>query len=123
MPFTGSSDILPWNYNDDNPAIDSPQLATQEVKVLRINTKKFTSNELAAFDTLPLEIPILDSNTPTVEEQVLIDVKAIAVDPADAYDGNDVRAQFDSGADETVTNLRVYLHDYKPYNRKFKCPI
>ena len=125
MPFTGSSDVLPWNCNDDNPAIDIPQVAIQEVKVLRINTKKFTSDELAAYDDLPQAVPILDSNTPTVDEPILIDVKAVAlaVDPADAYDGNDVRAQFDSGADATVTNLRVYLHDYKPYNRKFKCPV
>ena len=91
--------------------------------MLRINTKKFTSDELAAFDDLPQAVPILDSNTPAVEEPILIDVKAVAIDPADAYDGNDVRAQFDSGADATVTNLRVYLHDYKPYNRKFKCPV
>ena len=123
LPFTGSSDVLPWNYYDDNPAIDTPRAAIQEVKVLRINTEKFTSDELAANDDLPQAVPILDSNTPTVEEPVLIDVKAVAVDPADAYDGNDVCAQFDSGADATVTNLFVYLHDYKPYNRKFKCPV
>ena len=123
MPFTGSSDVLPWNYDDDNPVIDIPLVAAQDVKVLRVNTKKFTSD--AADDDLPQAVHILDSNTPTVDEPALIDVKAVAlaVDPADAYDNNDVRAQFDSGADATVTNLRVYLHDYKPYNRKFKCPV
>ena len=91
--------------------------------MLCINTKKFTSDEVAAFDNLPQAVPVLESNIPTVEEPILIDVKAFAADPADAYDINDARAQFDSGADTTVTNLPVYLHDYKPYNRKFKCPV
>ena len=50
----------------------------------------------------------------------MIDVKAVT---AAAYDGNEVCAQFDSGADATVTNLRVYLYDYKTYNRKFKCLV
>ena len=70
--------------------------------MLRINTKKFTSNKLAAFDSLPQAVPILESNTPTVEEPILIDVKSVV---ADGYDGNDVRAQFDNCADATVTNL------------------
>ena len=70
--------------------------------MLRINRKKFTSDELAAFDDLSQAIPILESNTPTVEEPILIDVKSVV---ADGYDGNDVRAQFDSGAEATVTNL------------------
>ena len=92
MPFAGSSNVLPWKYDDDNPAIDDPQVEIQEVKVLRINTKKFTSDELAAFGDLPQAIPILESNIPTVEEPILIDVKAVAVDPADACDDNNVRA-------------------------------
>ena len=120
MPFAGSSDVLPRNHDDDDPAIDGPQVEIQTVQGLRINTKKFTSNELAAIDNLPQEDPILESDTPTVEDPILADVKAVV---ADAYDGNDVRAQFDSGADATLTNLLVYLHDYKPYNRKFKCPV
>ena len=48
----------------------------------------------------------------------MIDVKAVA-----AHKGNEVRGQFDNGADANVTNLFVYLHDYKPYNRKFKCLV
>ena len=24
IPFAGSSDVLPWNYDDDDPAIDGP---------------------------------------------------------------------------------------------------
>ena len=102
MPFAGSSDVLPWNHNDDNPAIDGPQVEKQEVQVLHINTKKFTSDELATFDNLPQAVPILESNTFTIGEPILIDVKSVA---ADVYDGNDVRAQFESGADATVINL------------------
>ena len=63
-------------------------------------------------------VPNLDDNTPAVDNPILIDVQVVA-----AHDGNEVRAQFDSGANATVTNLWVYLHDYKPYNRKFKCLV
>ena len=48
----------------------------------------------------------------------MIDVKAVA-----AHDSNEVCGQFDNGADTTVTNLLVYLHNSKPYDRKFKCPV
>ena len=90
--------------NDDDPAIDGPQVDIQTVQVLQINRTKFTSDELAAIDILIQEVPILDDNTPTVKNPVLVDVKAAAAAAA-AYDGNEVRAQFDSGADATVTNL------------------
>ena len=34
-----------------------------------------------------------------------------------------IRGRFDSGADTTVTNLLVYLHNYRPYSGLFKFPI
>ena len=34
-----------------------------------------------------------------------------------------IRGQFDSGANATVTNLLMYLHNYQTYTTKFKCPI
>ena len=108
MPFAGSSDVLPWNHNDNDPAIDGSQVDIQTVQVLRINTTKFTSDELATIDSLPQAVTILDDNTPTVIDPILIDVKTVA---AAAYIGNGVCTQFDSGAGVTVTNLRVYLHD------------
>ena len=42
------------------------------------------------------------------------------------FDKNDptaIRGQFDSGAGVTVTNLLIYLHNYKHYNAKFKYPV
>ena len=53
MSFAGSSDVLPWNHNNDDPAIDGPQVDIQTVQVLRIDTTNFTSNELSAIDSLP----------------------------------------------------------------------
>ena len=34
MPFTGSSDVLPCNHDDDDPTIDGPQVDIQTVQVL-----------------------------------------------------------------------------------------
>ena len=35
-----------------------------------------------------------------------------------------MQGQFDNGTDATVTNLLVYLHDYKAYDRQFiKYPV
>ena len=87
MPFAGSSNVLPWNHDNDDPALDGAQIDIQTVQVLQINTTKFISYELAAIDSLPQAVPILDDNTPTVEDSILIDVKAVA-----AHDGNEVRA-------------------------------
>ena len=67
IPFAGSSDVLPWNHDDDDPAIDGSQVDIQTVQVLRINTTEFTSDELTAIDSLPQAVPILDDNTPTVD--------------------------------------------------------
>ena len=69
-------------------------------------------------DNLPQAVANLDNSTPTVDDPILIDVKAVA-----AYDGNGVCGQFDNSADTTVTNLLIYLHNYKPCNCQFKCPV
>ena len=50
----------------------------------------------------------------------VITVNAVAIDKDDP---TAIRGQFDSGADDTVTNLLIYLHDYRPYTTKFKCPV
>ena len=100
VPFSGSSDVLPWNHDYDDPTIDGAQVDIQIGQVLQINTTKFTSDELATIDSLPQAVPILDDNTPTVEDPILIDVKAVAT-----HEGNEVCAQFNSGTDATVTNL------------------
>lgn len=49
---------------------------------------------------------------------VIIKVKAVIIDGKDK-----VRAQFNTGANASVTNLFVYLHDYKLYDHKYKCPV
>ena len=36
---------------------------------------------------------------------------------------NTIRAQIDTGADLTCTNLIKILHDYRPYSRSFPCLI
>ena len=118
MPFIASSDVLSWKHNDDDLTLDSTPVDIQIVQLLCIDTSKFSSDELATIDNLPQAVPILDEDTPVVNEPILIIVKAIP-----AHDRNEVRGQFNNGADATVTNLLVYLHEYKLYDRKFKCPI
>ena len=75
------------------------------------------SDKLATIDDLPQAVPILANDPPTADNPILIDVKAVAV-----HEGNEVRGQLDNGTDATVTNLLIYLHNYKPYDRQFKCP-
>ena len=96
MPFACSSDFLPWTRDDNNPTLDGAQVDVQTVQVLRINTKKFTFDELTGIDDLTQAVPIFDDDTPAVDDPILIDVKAVA-----AHDRNEVRVQFGSGADTT----------------------
>ena len=53
MSFAGSSDVLPWNRKGDDQTLDGAQVDLATVKILRINTTKFTSDELAAINDLP----------------------------------------------------------------------
>ena len=115
IPFAGSSDVLSWNHDDNDPTLDGTQVDFAIVQVLCINTTKFTSNDLAVINELPRAVPILDDDTPAVDDPILIDARTVAV-----HDGNQVCGQFNNGADTTVTNLLVYLHDYTPYDHKFK---
>ena len=114
----GTSDVLSWNHDNDDPTLDGAPIDIETVQVICINTSKFTSDELAEIDKLPQAVPILDEDTPAVDDPILIAVKVVAV-----YNGNEVHGKFDNGADATVGNFLAYLHDYKPYDRKFKCPV
>ena len=49
-----------------------------------------------------------------------ITVNAVAINKDDP---TAIHGQFDSSADATVTNLLIYLHSYRPYTQKFKCPV
>ena len=63
MLFTGPSNVLSWNHNNDGPILDGAQVDIQTVQDLCINTCKFPSDELATIDSLPQVTPILDDNT------------------------------------------------------------
>lgn len=47
-----------------------------------------------------------------------INIKSVVVNVE-----NQVRGQYYSGAEASITNLLVYFHDYKAYTHKFKYPV
>lgn len=119
MPFILSSNILSWNPEDNDPGFHN---IASIVKVLRINTLKFTSNQLAEYSDIPDTIAVdnddctvvcNDAASPVVIDLVTIEVKAVVINNED-----EVRAQFDTRDNTLVTNLLVYLHDCKLYNQK-----
>ena len=73
MSFAGSSDVLPWNHNDGDLTLDGAQVDIQTVQVHCINTRKFSSNKLAANDNLPQPVHIIDVDTLTIDDPILID--------------------------------------------------
>ena len=117
IPFIASSDVLPWNQEDDDPLFDTTDDLTT-VQVLRINTSKFISDDVVNYTKPPQTVPILDKAPPNIDDTITIEVKGVAVEDVDVVCG-----QFNSGTDATITNLLVYLHDYKAYDREFKCPV
>ena len=87
MLFTGPSNVLSWNHNNDGPILDGAQFDIQTVQDLCISkTYKFPSNEPATIDGLLQVTLILDDNTPANGNPTLIDVKAVV-----AHDSNKVR--------------------------------
>ena len=74
-----------------------------------MNTSKFTSDEPASLAELPQAVPILNDDPSIVDDPIVIDVKAVALD-----DSSQVGGEFDNGADAVVANLLVYLHNYMP---------
>ena len=52
IPFTVSSNVFPWNHDDDDRTLDGAQVDVATVQILCINTTKSTSNEYAAIDNL-----------------------------------------------------------------------
>ena len=103
------------------------------MKRIQINTSNLTSDLYPAVDDdiykdpifAPdaIEVPVYDSptkvnplNVGTMYEywesdEDVITVNAVAIDKDDS---TAIHGQFDSGADATVTNLLIYLHDYRP---------
>ena len=98
--------------------LDGAPVDIQTIQVLCFNNFMFASNKLAAIDNFPQAVHILDKDNLTADKPILIDVKVLA-----AHDRNEVSCQFYNGADARVNNLLVYVHNYKPYNLKLKCPV
>ena len=136
--FMPSADILPWHSDNDDP---SYRYRECRFKKMQVDTMKFTSDiypdpvfEDKVFEDFVFAsdgIDILDYDMPTkvnlLDTGIMRDywshdpdnliVNTIEIDKDDH---TAVRGQFDSGADATVINLLIYLHNYKQYNAKFK---
>ena len=132
--FMPSADVLPWHPDDDDPG---PVYQNREyrAKRIRIDTSEFppdlypdpdfnngvyerpvfAGNDIPIYDS-PTKVNLLDvgnmndywSRDPDV---ITVNVVEIAKDDLIAIHG-----QFDSGADATVINLLISLHNYCPYN-------
>ena len=133
-----SADVLPWHPDDDDP-VPTYKNRKCRVKRIRIDTSDFTSDLYPEFDNdrySPVfdddNIPLYDSPTKvnhldvgTMNEYWSHDPENITVNSLKISkdDPTAIRGQFDSGADATVTNLLIYLHNYRPYSTRFKCPV
>ena len=60
--------------------------------------------------------------TPITKEEILLCNQEADVDQED-IDPNKIRAQIDTGAKVSVTNLRHALHNYRKYGKKHRSPI
>ena len=127
-------DLLPWHPNDDDHGYRNREC---QIKRLRVNKSQFTSD---IYPTVPAptiqpvfaDDIVIPTDVPTVVNHLDVgslhkywDSTDVAVN-AVAIDNDDpsaIRGQFDSGADASVTNLLIYLHKYRPYTPKFKCPV
>ena len=136
--FMPSADTLPWHPEDPDPIL-AYQNRECRVKRVRIDTSDFTSDLYPQFDHdryPPVfdddDIPFYDLLTKvnhldvgTMNDYWFHDPDDITVNAIKIAkdDPTAIRGQFDSGADATVTNLLMYLHNYWPYTRRFKCPV
>ena len=125
--FMPLADITPWHHDDDDPV---PIYLNREWRVHRVevNTSDFTSdlfpqinhepyppvfdnNDIPVYD-LPTKVNLLDvgnMNKYRSHDPDIITVNAVKISKDDP---TTIRGQFDSGADATVTNLLIYLHNY-----------
>ena len=134
ITFMPSVDVLPWHPDDDDPG---PAYQNREcrVKRIRVNTSAFTCDlypEPVFNDDIfedPIfagdDIDVLNYNSPTKVNLLdvgtmnyywsgdpdIITVNAVEINKDDS---TAIHGQFDSGADATVTNLLIYLHNYQP---------
>ena len=106
-------DLLPSDFNHDEP---EPTLQTPKKDMLPINT----------------DVQIVDAYTPPLAHDLKIrririhSITKHQVDPPPKLQRNlttVIRAQLDTGADITCTNLLHVLHNYKPYTKSFPCRV
>ena len=121
MPFIPCSDVLLWNPENDDSYLD--RCEQDKVKVIRINTTRFTSDELAEYANPPaICVPAFsESSSPSIDEIVPdpidTEVQAVAVNPDLLIASDEICCQYNGGTDATVTNLLAYFHDYRAYTR------
>ena len=131
-----SADILSWHPEDDDPGYCNREC---QIKQIRFNTLKFSSDiypvsaaKEPVFTDDDFDVPDHDMltsvnhlDTGTLYNYWSCDTDVITLNAIqiDKDDPTALRGQFDSDADVTVTNLFIYLHDYKQYSTKLKCPV
>ena len=101
-------DIYP-DFFLENQVITDPVFASDDIDVSGYN--------------LPTKVNLLDTGSMHDYWSRDPDIITVNVVEIDKDDPTAVCGQFESGADATLTNLLIYLHDYKHYNTKFKCPV
>ena len=132
ITFMPSADIFPWHPDDEDPG---PVYQNRECRVqqIQVNTSTFTSDLYPepVFDDDVFENPIFagdDFDVPNYDSTTKVNLLDVGTmndywsgDPdiitvnAVEINKDDLTAicgQFDSGADATVINLLIYLHNY-----------
>ena len=106
-------DILPSDFNNDEPELPIP---TPKKESLPIDTNV---NVVTAY-TPPL------AHNLQIRQIRIHSITKHQVDPAPKLQRDlttVIRAQLDTGADITCTNLVHVLHNYKPYTKSFPCRV
>ena len=106
-------DILPSDFNNDEPELPIP---TPKKESLPIDTNV---NVVTAY-TPPL------AHNLQIRQICIHSITKHQVDPAPKLQRDlttVIRAQLDTGADITCTNLVHVLHNYKPYTKSFPCCV
>ena len=133
-----SADVLPWHPDNNDPGYHNREC---RIKRVRVDTLKFTSDIYPVAPAKEIQQvfaanddDIPDHDIPTVINHLdtgilhnywsdgadIITVNAVKIDKDDP---TVIKGQFDSSNDAIVTNLLIYLHNYKQYTTKFKCPV
>ena len=129
--FMPSAVVLSWHPDDPDP-VSAYKNRECCVKQIQIDTSDFTSDLNPEFDNnqySPVfdddDIPLYDLHTKvnlldvgTMNDYRSHDPENITVNSVKIAKDDPITicSQFNSGADTTVTNLLIYLHNYRPYS-------